>query len=82
MPFHGRATGRNCSVFSGCIRSRPGSSSLEGPYATDAAFNRKELLSVAVLPSFPQWEQFLTRLLCFAISGVNVILLGPIPSSG
>src|SRR5712692_4504047 len=30
-PFHGRATGRNCTVFPGCLRSRPGSSSLEGP---------------------------------------------------
>ena len=29
-PFHGRATGRNCSVFPGGRRSRPVSSSLEG----------------------------------------------------
>jgi len=29
-PFHGCATGRNCTVLPGCLRSRPGSSSLEG----------------------------------------------------
>jgi hypothetical protein len=27
-------------------------------------------------------RKYMSRLLCFAISGVNVILLGPIPSSG
>ena len=30
-PLRSRATGRNCTVFPGCLRSRPGSSSLEGP---------------------------------------------------
>jgi hypothetical protein len=35
-----------------------------------------------LLCAYPEWLIMLTRLLCFAIAGVNVILLGPIPASG
>ena len=42
-PFHGRATGRNCSAFPDGLRSRPGSSSLGVVYAAPQPDNRKEL---------------------------------------
>ena len=49
----------------------------------EIAEDRFEILNdVMVVRKNDDWVIVLTRLLCFAISGVNVILLGPDPSSG
>jgi hypothetical protein len=73
----GQATGQ-------CIKNPDGTRYEGCSYPEDLFIDDVPLWRVTTLRAYPNRPDrlYVTRLLCFAISGVNVILLGPNPSSG